>query len=42
MVYLTLPSGRKIGDYKYFDQYTSTIIPYNLTLRIIALDKFNK
>ncbi|CAK72942.1 unnamed protein product (macronuclear) [Paramecium tetraurelia] len=42
MTYLTLPSGRPIGTYDFFDQYTSTIIPYNLTLRIIALDKFNK
>ncbi|CAD8163743.1 unnamed protein product [Paramecium octaurelia] len=39
--YLTLPSGRSISSYEYFDQYTSSFIPYNLTFRIIALDKFN-
>lgn len=35
------PSGRAIGSYEYFDQYTSQYIPYNLTFRIIALNKYN-
>ncbi|CAD8200536.1 unnamed protein product [Paramecium pentaurelia] len=38
---LTLPSGRSIQSYQYFDEYTYSFIPYNLTFRIIALDKFN-
>ncbi|CAD8087563.1 unnamed protein product [Paramecium sonneborni] len=40
MRYLTMPTGRSIGSYQYFDYHTSIMIPYNLTFRIIALDKF--
>ncbi|CAD8073527.1 unnamed protein product [Paramecium sonneborni] len=40
MQYITLPTGRSISSYSYFDFQTSTIIPYNLTFRIIPLDKF--
>ncbi|CAD8151403.1 unnamed protein product [Paramecium octaurelia] len=39
--FIMFPSGRAIGTYEYFDQYTSSYIPYNLTFRIIALNKYN-
>ncbi|CAD8124033.1 unnamed protein product [Paramecium sonneborni] len=39
--FLTFPSGRTISTYQFFDQYTSEFIPYNLTFRIIALNKYN-
>ncbi|CAD8087564.1 unnamed protein product [Paramecium sonneborni] len=39
--FLMFPSGREIGSYQYFDQYSSEYIPYNLTFRIIALNKYN-
>ncbi|CAD8211891.1 unnamed protein product [Paramecium octaurelia] len=39
--YLTFPSGRQIESYEFFDQYQSEYIPYNLTFRIIALNKYN-
>ncbi|CAD8113596.1 unnamed protein product [Paramecium sonneborni] len=42
MSQLILPSGIMIGNYRYFDPVNSKFIPYNLTLRIIALDKFQK
>ncbi|CAK74425.1 unnamed protein product (macronuclear) [Paramecium tetraurelia] len=39
---LMLPSGTAITNYRYFDPVNSEFIPYNLTLRIIALDKFQE
>ncbi|CAD8117448.1 unnamed protein product [Paramecium sonneborni] len=39
--YLTLPSGRQIFSYKFFDLLQSEYIPYNLSFRIIALNKQN-
>lgn len=36
---LMLPSGIAINSYTYFDVYTYTNIPYNLTFRILALNK---
>ncbi|CAD8207023.1 unnamed protein product [Paramecium pentaurelia] len=39
--YLTFPSGRQIFSYQFFDQFQSEYIPYNLTFRIIALNKYN-
>ncbi|CAK58254.1 unnamed protein product (macronuclear) [Paramecium tetraurelia] len=41
-IYLKLPSGLIIQDYKYFDHFTLKPIPYNYRLRVIALDKFKK
>ncbi|CAD8181409.1 unnamed protein product [Paramecium octaurelia] len=39
---LLLPSGIAITSYRYFDPIKSEFIPYNLTFRIIALDKFKE
>ncbi|CAD8149864.1 unnamed protein product [Paramecium octaurelia] len=39
---LILPSGIAITSYRYFDPIKSEFIPYNLTFRIIALDKFKE
>ncbi|CAD8105541.1 unnamed protein product [Paramecium primaurelia] len=39
---LILPSGITIANYRYFDPIKSEFIPYNLTFRIIALDKFQE
>ncbi|CAK68383.1 unnamed protein product (macronuclear) [Paramecium tetraurelia] len=37
--YITLPSGQAINTYKYFDEETQQYLSYNLTFRIIALNK---
>ncbi|CAD8169357.1 unnamed protein product [Paramecium pentaurelia] len=39
---LMLPSGIQISSYRHFDNAQFLFIQYNLTLRIIALDKFQK
>ncbi|CAD8117093.1 unnamed protein product [Paramecium primaurelia] len=40
--FLTFPSGISISSYQYFDLENSKLIPYNLTFRIIPLNKFNQ
>ncbi|CAD8122482.1 unnamed protein product [Paramecium sonneborni] len=39
--FLTYPSGISISSYEYFDLENLNFIPYNLTFRIIPLNKFN-
>ncbi|CAD8084407.1 unnamed protein product [Paramecium sonneborni] len=39
--YLTFPSGRQIYSYEFFDLFKSEYVPYNLSFRIIALNKYN-
>ncbi|KAM3127333.1 hypothetical protein pb186bvf_020559 [Paramecium bursaria] len=39
---IILPSGQQIKDYQYFDQFDQYYIPYNLSLRIIPINRFNQ
>ncbi|KAM3129816.1 hypothetical protein pb186bvf_018110 [Paramecium bursaria] len=40
--FLTLPSGYKIKNYQYYDEKLKTFTPYNLSLRLIALNNLKQ
>ncbi|KAM3132192.1 hypothetical protein pb186bvf_015652 [Paramecium bursaria] len=40
--YITLPSGQKIKNYQYYHENQTRYIPYNLTLRVIALNSLRQ